>query len=280
MRPLIFTLLATFAASQADAQVLSRNRGYGYQPYYQQPVQQYYYAPYQPAYRPQPQRFDPNRKIDGASAYNIERMPELPTGEKLEVWVVLSPNWQNIPLERSIAEAVTRDPRMQQIKAGTKFNYYQTTNPLFSQSPLVGRVGTATPIFVVTGPGGEIAADGSAGLFMNAMSCPKTAAECVDVICEAIEHYNPPPKFEGQTKETPLVREITFPDLGSVEQCGPDGCPPAVAPQPAPIEGQLTPIMPRRPFVPGMWVSAAVCAIGCAIVIAFGVLAPLKPRTV
>lgn len=265
--------------------------GYGYQqqPRYYYPAQQYYTQPAQPSYSYQPYQpmgFNPNAKVDGASAYNVERMPELPTGtDKLEVWVVLSPNWQQSRLETDIVNAVNRDPRMQQIKRGTRFNYYVSTNPLFSQSPLIQRVGTATPIFVVTGPGGEIANDGSAGLFMNASNCPKTAGDCIDLLCDSIERYNPPKKFEGQTNDTPLMREITFPNLASVgsqaeQDCNPDGtCDPVDMNPPPSGQGTMPLIVPPRVNIaPSVGLLGS---MGLAVALLFlGVKTPFKPRVV
>lgn len=249
MRHLVIAILSAMSLGaapcvQCDAQIVRRNSGWNISsPLHQaqpaQPVQPHYPRQYSPS-------FDPNRKVDGANfgMYNIGRVPEFPQGEdKLVCWVVLSPNYQNVKQERDIAVAVHSDPRMQAIKQNTHFNYYLSTSPLFLESGLVEKVGTATPIVVVSGPDGKILADGTAGMFVNAKSCPKTAGGVVDMICDSVARFNPPIKVEGQTEATPFVRETA-----SVSQCGPDGCKPPSDPfsTPPPKDGSLTSVVPSQ----------------------------------
>lgn len=208
--------------------------------------------------------FNPNRKMDGhndangRSMYNAGRMPEMPSGpNKLQCWIVVSDNWERNALEYSLAQAIRNDPRMQQIKAGTYFNYYTVSNPKFSQSGLVGAVGTATPIFVVTRNDGGIVGDGSGGLFVNAQSSPKTADECIDMLCDAIAQMNPPPVVEGQTTNSQIIRESSAP------------CPDCVpTPQPTVTPnggGTLTPIKPRK--------TTEHIALGVGVLVVSGLLA-------
>lgn len=215
--------------------------------------------------------FDPNRKVDGHddhaghTMYNMGRVPEMPTGpNKLHCWIVVSDAWERNAFEYELAKLIKSDPRMQQIKAGTYFNYYTVSNPKFSQSGLVGAVGTATPIFVVTNGDGMIRADGSGGLFVNAKSAPQTPAEAVDMLCDAIEQMNPPPVVEGQTTATQIVRE------SSAAPC-PDCTPNLPLQNPPPNSGgSLTPIKPRKSvhtpeLVLGIFAFAVLVAGGIAI---------------
>jgi hypothetical protein len=110
-------------------------------------------------------------------------------------------------------------------------------------------VGTATPIVCLTAPDGEV----GRGAFLNAATCPRTAAELADLLTIAAEQLNPPPKFEGQQEVTKFVS-----DAG--EDCPDGNCEPAVNETPAPVDGTLQPVVPRRP------------ANALAIVIALGVL--------
>lgn len=218
---------------------------------------------YQNSY--QPPAFNPNRKVDGATQYNSGRTAEFPQGaNKLECWVVLSPNWRAIPLEKQIVDAVNRDPRMKLIKQNTRWNFYESSSPLFAESELIKKTGTATPIVVITAPDGRIMADGSGGMFMNAKSTPDSVGEIIDTMMDAIGRFNPPPVVQGQTEATPIIRES---DMGlstgtpgspvwqlqgslgpsAPEQCGPDGCPIPVSPViDIPSDGEMSPVLPSR----------------------------------
>ena len=252
MRPFVIALCLLASCNCCDAQILPR-RSFG---------------------------FDPNKKVDGhddgagKTLYNIGRAPELPTGPaKLHCWIVVSDNWQTNPLEYQIAQHIANDPRMKAIKAGTYWNYYTASNPKFRDSGLVGAVGTATPIMVLTNGDGMIKADGTGGMFVNAKSFPATADDAIDMLCDAIAQFNPPPKFEGQTLATPVIRDT------EVEQC-PDGqCPTPVVTIPGGSEGTLTPIRPRNTA------SVVAVALGgiafvalCAGLAALGIATPGKPK--
>lgn len=213
-------------------------------------------------------RFDPNKKVDGHTVggvdkYNQGRIPEMPSGpNKLQVWLVLSDNWQKNALEYSIAQHVASDPRMQQIKAGTYFNYYTVSNPKFSQSGLISAVGTATPIVVVTQNDGAIARDGTGGTYVNAQSCPQTADGVVDLICDSIAAMNPPPRVEGQTNASTIIRESDCPD------CTPE---PLAQPMVTPNSGgTLTPIKPRKA---AEYFGIGLAIIAASLVVAGGVIA-------
>lgn len=222
------------------------------------------------SYRP---AFDPNRKVDGAIQYNAGRVAEFPQGaNKLECWLVLSPDWRHIPLEKGLVDAVNKDPRMQLIKKNTKWNFYETRNPLFAESDLIKKTGTATPIVVITAPDGRIMADGSGGMFMNAKSAPDSVGEIIDTMMDAIERFNPPPVVQGQTTTTPIIRES---DMGfstgtlpnEAEQCGPDGCPPTPPVIDMPFDGEMTPVLPSRN--PDQTLLAAGGALAAAAVAVF-----------
>lgn len=206
--------------------------------------------------------FDPNRKVDGHDdgfgrlIYNSQRVPELPTGpNKLQCWIVLSDQWQSNQLEHDLAVAVGNDPRLAQIKAGTYFNYYLASSPKFAQSGLKAAVGSKTPIVVLTRNDGAIARDGSGGVFVDGDACPQSAAEVIDMLCDSLAAFNPPPVVEGQTNNTPIVRESVSAGCPhgflSVSQC--PNCTPApyVAPAPTPNGGgTISPIKPRPKVTP------------------------------
>lgn len=211
--------------------------------------------------------FNPNKKIDGhtingKSLYNSGRLGEMPTGpNKLDCYIVVSDQWQSNKLEYALYQAIASDPRMQQVKAGTYWNYLLVSSPKFRDSGLKQALGTATPIVVVQAHDGAIRGDGTGGLYVNAQSCPQTADEIVDMICDAIEHFNPPPVVEGQTNATQIIRESSAPCPGP--DCNPNQTP---APQPV-IQPTLTPVRPRPAFEKYLQYGGY-ALIGCSIFVA------------
>lgn len=209
------------------------------------------------------QRFDPNKKLDGHVGYNAERMAELPAGSnQLELWVVVSPQWRSRPLEARVAQWFTSDARLTQIKGGCRFNYYESSNPLFAESDLIKKVGTATPIVWLTKPDGETLV----GLNANTLSKLRTPGELADLLVAGIEQANPAPVFAGQSTATPIVRDC------------PDGqCTPSVPNvSPGPVQPELSEVVPQRPVSPYVAIAFGTLAAGGLALLVLAVL--LMPR--
>ncbi len=198
-------------------------------------------------------QFDPNAKMEGKIGYNAQRVSDLPTGlNRLQLWVVVAPNFASIPRERAVAEMFTggpdgkpTDPRLRQLREGCAWNYYFSNDPLFAKSELVKAVGTATPIVCLTGPDGRlIAEDGGRGVFVNAASCPASAGEMADLLYQGADQLNPRPKFEGTHSAL----------WGEADPCPGPYCPTPGPETPTPIvEPSLPSIVPNRNVVSSRW---------------------------
>ena len=204
------------------------------------------------------QAFNPNEKKDGAhhGTYNAGRVADLPQGKRLKFTVVLSPNWRNRQHEYAVATWMTAggringnvrsaDPRLRRFQDECDYVYYLSTDPLFTKTGLAQAVGTATPIVCLTAPDGEV----GRGALLNAKTCPKTINELVDMLNIAAEQLNPPPQFEGQKEVSHFVTESGAPVNLPVAQPCPDGnCEPDTSVAPAPIDGTVPSVVPRRPI--------------------------------
>lgn len=211
------------------------------------------------------QRFDPNKKVDGHVGYNAERMAELPAGSnQLELWVVVSPQWRSRPIEARVAQWFTNDQRLNQIKGGCRFNYYESSNPLFAESELIKKVGTATPIVWLTKPDGETLV----GLNANTLSKLRTPGELADMLVAGIEQANPAPVFAGQSDSTPLVRDC--PD----GQCTPSG--PNVSP--GPVQPELSEVVPHTPLSPHVALAIALSLVVLSVIGVLLLALGLMPR--
>jgi hypothetical protein len=218
--------------------------------------------------------FDPNRKIDGhmvngVDQYNSGRRAELPQGaNRLQLWVVVSPQFRSNPQETKIASWFTGGPnyqpvdqRLAEIRRGCAWNYYYSNNPLFYQSGLMTAVGTATPIVCMTKADGQVIA------YMNAntLSRMSSPGELADVLVAGIEQANPVPQFDGQVASTQIVRDC--PD----NNCVPSQTPPATPPR---VDGTLQQVVPDTssnvmPFAFPAIAVLTLIVIGLAVGLAF-----------
>jgi hypothetical protein len=228
MKALAALLLLLVVAAPADAQ---RRR---YAPSFSAPPAVRYVPLVQqvpvarpPAQQPAPQvaQSKLDRKVDGSTHYNEDRVTDLPAGEqKLYTTVTVSDGWQQDPRQKAIVDWFRTDARLVRLRAQTHYNEYTPSNPHFKQR-LRASYGDAVPMVTVQQPDGQIL------LHVTAKSMPQSPGELADMVDDSLAQKFAPPRFA--TSEPQIVSDC--PD----DNCYPDQ--PDQEPLIGPVMPEVTP---------------------------------------
>ncbi len=238
------------------------------------------------------QKFDPNRKIDGhtgALGYNSGLTADLPQGaNRLQLWVVLSPEYRSKPHEYKVAQWFTGartpqgqytspDARLRKLQTECAWNYYESKNPLFAESGLVQAVGNATPIVCLTAADGDV----SHGVYLNytTLSKLKNSGELADILMAGANQLSPTPQFDNHPNPVSQTNSILYESSAKCPRCGTSGvsavgdCPnctpkptptPGPSPTNVPVDGTLSEVKPNTAGDLGSVAVAISAALGLA----------------
>ncbi|MDQ3288934.1 MAG: hypothetical protein M3Q42_11890 [Pseudomonadota bacterium] len=149
-----------------------------------------------------------DRKMDGSSGYNSDRVTDLPTGEQeLYFSLTVGDNWLSDNMQSTLVSWFENDPRIVRVREQTHFNSYTPSNPHF-RDQLRNSYGDAVPMVTLQDHTGALL------LHLTRPTVAKIGSpgELADLIDDALYAKFAPPRFDAGGRS--LVVKDTSDDCG------------------------------------------------------------------
>ncbi len=129
---------------------------------------------------------DLGKPVSGSYGYNAGMKAELPQGND-RFYLTVSVDGRTLRhRSAAVANWFDTDPRLLYLRQATRFNLYETNNPLFVER-MLPRVGNNVPLVTLQAANGEVIAN------FDASTMPASAGELADLLYQAINDRCPCP---------------------------------------------------------------------------------------